>query len=866
MRFDVSLIFSAALFGAAVQAAALPKADDRTVNNQIEQIEEEIVRLEEQLAKDLAELEQHEDHHHPGHPQAASSSAASASSSAAAASSTGSAETSQSTGTPAATLSASYLSGITSSITLPSASSVATFDASSVLLSLSSVAANLSSAASSVSSVNATVSNTLATAYSSSASASTTTVAQTSTIIPVSSGYSSVASYVSGPSSSVPAFVNSTALSYSASSSAFPYASGASSSAIVSANSTASSYSGSTTSASSFLTSASIAVSANSTSFAATGTGSLTLTSTSSKSVTANSTSAYLTGTATMAPTPSALGNATVNSNITSSTTCTDLCSSLTFSSDLTVTPYTCEVFETGSTITVPSGQSAVGCGTSETAPLDLCRITLGITTSDVSEVYMEVWLPNDNTTAWNGRTMSTDNGGINGCVAYDDMAYVTGMGFAAFGDNSGRNASAYDGTGFLDNHEVVLDWVYRSRHESVVAGKEIVKQFYGEEQDYAYYIGCSAGGAQGLHSAQYFPDDFDGIIAGSPAADFNHLQDWSARFIQLTGNTTDPRFLTEDQWIFVQGYIFDQCDAALDGVDDGIIEDPTICMFDETVIPVCSGNSTDNCLTDDQLTTVYEIFTELYSTTGELLYPALFYGAQVDAFRLGQLSGSTQGIAHDWYNYGIYNTSTFDITTLDQTDYAYADSLDAYNGNVSGFSGDLSAFRAAGKKMIMYHGMADPLVSAGNTQRYYLKVANTLGIDNTDMDDFMRFFRISGMAHCGVGSISGAGAWMFGQTALADIAGTADNIVTNLIDWVENDDAPETILGTKFWYDEEDLGLEFERPHCRFPYRTTYDGTGDWTLASSWGCVFIEDWQTCEVDAHPRLCNADGSFTSVAT
>ncbi|KAK6397684.1 hypothetical protein LTR65_004932 [Meristemomyces frigidus] len=479
----------------------------------------------------------------------------------------------------------------------------------------------------------------------------------------------------------------------------------------------------------------------------------------------------------------------------------------------------------------------------------------------------MEVWLPNDNTTAWNGRTMSTDNGGINGCVAYDDMAYVTGMGFAAFGDNSGRNASAYDASGFYENNEVVLDWAYRARHESVIAGKDIVKQFYGEEQSYAYYIGCSAGGAQGLHSAQYFPDDFDGIIAGSAASDFNHLQDWSARFVQLTGNTTDPRFLTEDQWIFVQSYIFAQCDEALDGVDDGIIEDPTICEFDASVIPVCNGTSTDSCLTSDQITTVYEIFTELYSSTGELLYPALFYGAQVDAFRLGQLSGGVQGIAHDWFLYGVENNTDFDITTLDQSDYAYADSLDEYHGNVSGFSGDLSAFKDAGKKLLMYHGMTDPLVSAGNSQRYYLKVASTLGItDNTEMDDFMRFFRISGMAHCGVGSISGAGAWMFGQNALADIPGVVDNIVTNLVNWVENDDAPETITGTKFWYDEEDLGVEFTRSHCRFPYRTTYDGTGDSTLPSSWGCTYIDDWQTCAVGAHPRLCNADGSFTSVAT
>ncbi|TKA66481.1 hypothetical protein B0A55_10068, partial [Friedmanniomyces simplex] len=146
--------------------------------------------------------------------------------------------------------------------------------------------------------------------------------------------------------------------------------------------------------------------------------------------------------------------------------------------------------------------------------------------------------------------------------------------------------------------------------------------------------------------------------------------------------------------------------------------------------------------------------------------------------------------------------------------------------------------------------------------QRYYLKVGQTLGMDNTALDGFLRYFRISGMAHCGVGGISGAGAWMFGQSGAAAVAGVADNVIWNMVDWVENGNAPETITGTKFYYDTPSMGLEFERPHCRFPYRTTYSGSGDWTDPSTWSCVFIDAWQQCGVGATPRLCNADGSLT----
>ncbi|KAK0278628.1 hypothetical protein LTR35_004327 [Friedmanniomyces endolithicus] len=584
--------------------------------------------------------------------------------------------------------------------------------------------------------------------------------------------------------------------------------------------------------------------------------------------VSTNSTSAFLTGTATstkMAPTVSAVANSTAN--VTSSTYCSNICNVLKLSTEYATTAVLCQAIPANQAVTLVGGPATAGCGstspTSITPEVDVCRITLSITTSGESEAYMEVWLPNNSTEAWNGRTLSTDNGGANGCVHYVDMQYVTSLGFAAIGDNGGHNSSAFDGGWMYFNNEGILDWVYRARHAATEAGKQVINQFYGEKPSYSYYLGCSTGGQQGLHSAQYFPDDFDGIIAGSAAADFNHLQAWSGRFVELTGlNSTDPRFLTLAQWTLVQSYIFNQCDAALDGVNDGILEDPTICKFDATAIPVCGGASNSTCLTSTQINTVEQVFTVLFNTAGDLLYPQLLYGSQIDAFHLGQLSGSIQGIAKSWYGGAVWNDSFYDATQMNQTDYAQADLLDALHGHVSGFNGDLSAFHNAGKKLLMYHGMADPLVSGANSQRYYLKVAQTMGLSNTGLDEFMRYFRISGMAHCGVGGISGAGAWMFGQSGAAVVPGVQDNVIWNMVDWVESNKAPDTILGTKFWYDTPSLGLEFERPHCRFPYRTTYSGSGAWTDPANWGCVFISDWQTCAVGATPRLCNADGSFT----
>ena len=103
-------------------------------------------------------------------------------------------------------------------------------------------------------------------------------------------------------------------------------------------------------------------------------------------------------------------------------------------------------------------------------------------------------------------------------------------MGFAVIGDNAGHNGTSYDGTPFMNNNNVMLDWVHRSRHAAVVAGKQVVEQHYGTPHNHSYFIGCSTGGRQGMKSAQSYPEDFDGIVAGSPAMDLNHLIDWSGR------------------------------------------------------------------------------------------------------------------------------------------------------------------------------------------------------------------------------------------------------------------------------------------------------------------------------------------------
>lgn len=528
-----------------------------------------------------------------------------------------------------------------------------------------------------------------------------------------------------------------------------------------------------------------------------------------------------------------------------SAVTCDDLASSLTFDGvDVTVASSTYHT--AGETIPIQGGQSV--CYANAYPEIDMCRVAFTVATSETSHNYAEVWLPSGNN-PWNGRFMATRNGGLAGCIEYDDMAYMSSLGFATVGDNGGHNSSTTDGTVFLDNEEAIIDYSYRSRHLAVVAAKQIVAQYYNQEAAYSYYVGCSTGGRQGLQSAQMFPEDFDGIMAGSSTSDFNHLSDWTSRFLLITGFGEDDRSMSVNQWAYVHEQVLNQCDEPLDGVADGIIEDPTICQFDASVL-LCGTSSDSRCLTSTQVQAVWDVYSELYDQQGNLLFPSLSLGAELVASQQGLFTGSVVGNAYGWISSAIMNDTNWDARSLNQAVYTLGDELDVAHGNVSTWNGDLSAFRDAGGKLMMYHGMADPNVAGENSQRYYLHVASTMGASNDQLDEFFRFYRISGGGHCSSG---GAGAWEFGQIAAARAG--LHNSIDDLVAWTENGNAPDVITGTKFVNDDPAQGVAFERSHCRFPYRTTYDGSGDADLASSWTCEYIDNWQDCGVGAIPRLC-----------
>lgn len=160
------------------------------------------------------------------------------------------------------------------------------------------------------------------------------------------------------------------------------------------------------------------------------------------------------------------------------------------------------------------------------------------------------------------------------------------------------------------------------------VVGKSVAKLVYRSKHTKSYYLGCSSGGRQGFKAVQDFPDEFDGLVIGSPALGFNTMAGWTGNFITITGTSTSKTFLPMDLWAVVNTEVMNQCDE-IDGVKDGIIEDPNLCKFNATAMLCAPGKST-GCLTKAQVTTVNRVFSDLIGEDGSSIYPRMQPGSEI--------------------------------------------------------------------------------------------------------------------------------------------------------------------------------------------------------------------------------------------
>jgi feruloyl esterase len=433
------------------------------------------------------------------------------------------------------------------------------------------------------------------------------------------------------------------------------------------------------------------------------------------------------------------------------------------------------------------------------------CRVAATLTPSSDSDIKIEVWLPTSN---WNGKFEGVGNGGWSGNIAYGSLAAQLARGYATASTDTGHAGGR--GSFALGHPEKLTDFAWRAVHEMTVQAKVIVRAYYDRAPRQSYWNGCSSGGKQGLKEAQRFPDDYDGIVAGAPANYWTHLMAESVWIAQASLKEPGSLILPA-KYALVHQAVLDACDA-VDGVKDGVLEDPRRCRFDPGSL-VCKGDDGPTCLTPKQVETARAIYASARNPrTGAVIFPGLAYGSEPG---WGGLAGDHPfPIADDHFKYVVFKDPTWDFRTFDfDKDVALADTID--NGSLNANDPNMKTFFGRGGKIVMYHGWIDQLISPQNSIDYFESVAAATGGVPTASES-IRLFMVPGMSHCA----GGPGATTF-------------DALKALEDWVEQKKAPETLPASRV------VSGRTERTHplCPYPQVATYQGVGDPQSASSFTC-----------------------------
>jgi feruloyl esterase len=317
--------------------------------------------------------------------------------------------------------------------------------------------------------------------------------------------------------------------------------------------------------------------------------------------------------------------------------------------------------------------------------------------------------------------------------------------------------------------------------------------------------------------AAQRYPADFDGIVAGAPANNQLHLSAWRLRL--ETRVLSDPATsVPPAKTALVHRAVLAECDA-LDGVRDGLLADPRRCRFDPAKLACAAGDQSD-CLTGPQLETVRMAYAPAVKQTGELIYPGLVPGSETTWNLLASAGPQPNVIDIGAYRYVVHQDPNWDWRTFDvERDSALAD---ARVGYIHAINPDLSAFKARGGKLLIYHGWSDGgsagAISPLNTINYYSSVLARMG---GRQDHWLRLFMVPGMAHCGGGP---------GPNQV--------NMLGALERWRESGAAPDEILASHVTNNRVDM----TRPLCPYPRVAVYSGVGSTNDAANFRCGVPED------------------------
>lgn len=455
------------------------------------------------------------------------------------------------------------------------------------------------------------------------------------------------------------------------------------------------------------------------------------------------------------------------------------------------------------------------------------CRVEGVSKPSSDSEIQFEVWMPAE---GWNGKFQGIGNGGFAGSIDFASLAAMVTRGYATAATDTGHRGGATDATWALGHPQKVIDFGYRAIHETANNAKAIIAGFYGDGPGHSYFQSCSNGGREALMEAQRYPEDYDGIVAGAPANAWTGLL--SAGMWQQAALQDPAKGIPASKLPAIEAAALAACDA-LDGVKDGVIDNPRACHFDPARL-LCKGPESDTCLTAPQVAMLKMIYAGPATAQGARIFPGYSPGGETGPGGWAQwITPPAQGHAlgylfsTQFFSQMVFENAGWDFHTFDvERDYQAA--TQKLGTVLNATDADLKRFHDHGGKLILYHGWSDAAIPPQNTVDYFESVAKRMGARN--VENFVRLFMVPGMQHCGGGP---------GPNVITAPPDPQHDVGLAMERWVEEDKAPEQIIASKFKTgDNPASGVDRARPLCAYPLVAKWNGRGSTGDAANFTCV----------------------------
>ena len=430
---------------------------------------------------------------------------------------------------------------------------------------------------------------------------------------------------------------------------------------------------------------------------------------------------------------------------------------------------------------------------------------------------------------AWNGRFLFQGGGGTDGFVlpaigatATDGLPALM-QGYAVISSDGGHEGMGVD---FAQDPQAKLDFAYAGLGPVADLGRKIVAQYYGKAASYSYFVGCSNGGREGMMVAERFPTAFDGVVAGDPGFNLSAAaiaEMWSLKQLlniapkDKDGQPILSQALSDEDLKLVATSVVADCDG-LDGLTDGIINNMAACRFDPKKLR-CKHGAQTACLSQAKLTAIEAVFRGPRDSHGKALYASWPYDAGVGtmAWRIWKLGTSPTSMPNAIdATLALNSMRLYFLTPPEPTvtpesfDFDTAEKRTEQTAAIDDVTGDLTAFAKHGGKLILYHGMSDPVFSPDATIAWYRKLPKSGGAPQ----GWARLFLVPGMNHCGGGP-----------------ATDQFNALQAVRNWVEKGSAPDQIVARGMTMP----GIA--RPLCPFPKFAKYK-SGEVTDPKSFECT----------------------------